>query len=544
MKIVECISWLWRISEGWRLKIVLNTLSGTARVALSLLFVWLSKRLVDIATGQVDGALSLYFIMMAVCMLAQLTFLVVKSRIEAKTIVGVKNKVTFKIFNHLMISRWTGKDRFHTGDVLNRLEGDVASVTELLGSVIPNVVSTAIQLLGATWFLAKMEPILAIVLLVMMPLMIALSKTFIFNMRRLNNEIRDTDSRLQTYLQENLQHRSLISSLEYTSHASDELSSMQNDLHRKYMARNDYALFSRTMVQLGFLAGYVAVMFWSVLGLKNGTITFGMMTAFLQLVSQVQRPVVDLSRQIPALVRVLTSVERLCELMNVPEEEQGEPVKLSGLAGVRMRGVDFSYPDSSSPVLSDFSCDFRPGSMTAVIGETGSGKSTMIRLILALLLPNKGDIRFYNDFEEVQASPLTRCNIVYVPQGNTLLSGTIRDNLLIGCPEATEEQLLVALHSAVADFVLELPDGLDTVCGELGAGLSEGQAQRIAIARGLLRPGSIMILDEPTSALDPETEKILISRLGQYAGDKTVIIVTHREALTSLCSDSVRLNRT
>ena len=182
-------------------------------------------------------------------------------------------------------------------------------------------------------------------------------------------------------------------------------------------------------------------------------------------------------------------------------------------------------------------------SLTAIVGETGVGKSTLLRLILALLKPDKGKVVFYHGSREVEASPQTRCNLSYVPQGNTLVSGTIRENLQMGNPDATEEEMRQALHLAVADFVLALPDGLDTLCGERGTGLSEGQAQRIAIARGLLRPGSILLLDEPTSSLDSETEQLLLQRLSGQLHGKTLILISHREAIARLCTSVVWMKK-
>lgn len=312
-------------------------------------------------------------------------------------------------------------------------------------------------------------------------------------------------------------------------------------MQKKILDRTDYSIFSRTMVQAGFSGGYLFVMLRGIKGLAAGTVSFGEMAAFLQLVSMVQRPVVDLSRQIPAFARTLSSVERLCELTGMPLEEQGEPIRLNGVPGIRFSNVTFSYPDGCEPVLKNFTYDFRPGSITSVTGETGAGKSTMVRLALALLSPDEGSVTIYDGEKEAAASPLTRCNITYVPQGNSLISGTIRENLLLGNPNADEAEMKEALHNAAADFIQELPLGLDTVCGESGTGLSEGQAQRIAIARGLLRGGRIMLLDEPASALDNATEAILMERLKEGAAGRTIIMITHREGAAGLCEGNIEI---
>ena len=214
---------------------------------------------------------------------------------------------------------------------------------------------------------------------------------------------------------------------------------------------------------------------------------------------------------------------------------------------MKLEDVTFAYPDSESPVLSHFSHDFAPGSRTAIVGPTGVGKTTLIRLLLALLKPQSGDIYIYasaaeDDLLELKdsVSAATRCNLVYVPQGNSLFSGSIRDNLLMGNPEATEQQLMDVLHIAAADFVRDLPNGLDSQCFEAGAGLSEGQAQRIAIARALLRPGSILLLDEFSSALDANTETLLMERLTSSLPHHTMIFITHRDKIIEYCTDVLR----
>lgn len=541
LRINECIKWLWAVSKGFRLPVVFCALTGALNVSVSLCFVFVCKHLIDIATGISDDALGTYIGWMAGCMLLQLLLSVVRSRLTNRAEIKLRNALHNRLFVHLMKSCWNGRETFHTGDMLNRIEADTVSVTDAVCRTVPSVFVTFVQLVGALYFLSMLDIRLTGILVFIMPVALLFSKSYVRKMRRMSREIRETDSRIQSHLQENLQHRIIVRTLEHTGNAVERLSGLQSFLQGQVFRRTDFSVFSRSMVQVGFMTGYAVAFLWGVFGLRDGTVTFGMMAAFLQLVSQIQRPMVDLSRQIPAFIRVFTATERLAELTSLPLEPQGSPVRLDGSLGVRISHVSFSYQGNSRQILNDFTYDFRPGSLTAIVGETGVGKSTLIKLILALIRPDEGEITVYNGKEEVAVSPQTRCNLSYVPQGNTLFSGTIRDNLLIGNQHATEEDMRQALHTAVADFVFSLPAGLDTVCGEQGTGLSEGQAQRIAIARGLLRPGNVLLLDEPSSALDSQTERELLERLSAEVKGKTVVLITHREKIAGLCSEVVRM---
>ncbi len=541
LRINECIKWLWAVSKGFRWPVVFCALTGALNVSVSLCFVFVCKHLIDIATGISDDALGTYIGWMAGCMLLQLLLSVVRSRLTNRAEIKLRNALHNRLFVHLMKSCWNGRETFHTGDMLNRIEADTVSVTDAVCRTVPSVFVTFVQLVGALYFLSMLDIRLTGILVFIMPVALLFSKSYVQKMRRMSREIRETDSRIQSHLQENLQHRIIVRTLEHTGNAVERLSGLQSFLQGQVFRRTDFSVFSRSMVQVGFMTGYAVAFLWGVFGLRDGTVTFGMMAAFLQLVSQIQRPMVDLSRQIPAFIRVFTATERLAELTSLPLEPQGSPVRLDGSLGVRISHVSFSYQGNSRQILNDFTYDFRPGSLTAIVGETGVGKSTLIKLILALIRPDEGEITVYNGNEEVAVSPQTRCNLSYVPQGNTLFSGTIRDNLLIGNQHATEEDMRQALHTAVADFVFSLPAGLDTVCGEQGTGLSEGQAQRIAIARGLLRPGNVLLLDEPSSALDSQTERELLERLSAEVKGKTVVLITHREKIAGLCSEVVRM---
>lgn len=543
ISIKEGTRWLWNASQGYRAPILASILAGTTRIGVSLTFVWLCKHLIDIATRQTNGNIAIGLASITGCIVLQLLLSSLVSRLYAHTEISLRNKLRQNLFEHILKSHWNGHEPFHSADMLNRMEEDVRTVTDLLAGSIPSAGITLFQLAGAALFLFCLDRRMAIVILLIMPLALLFSKLYMKRMRHLTREIRATDSRVQSHLQENLQHRTLISTLEYTSMATDTMSTLQSGLKRLVMRRNSFSIFSGFMVQAGFAFGYVTAFAWGIYGLNAGTVTFGTLTAFLQLVAQVQRPVVELARQIPAFISALTSVERIDELTSMPLEEQGEPLILKGKVGIRLEDVTFAYSDDKRKVIEHFTHDFKPGSLTAVLGETGSGKSTLVRLILALLQPDGGNITLYNKDQSLPASPLTRRNFVYVPQGNTLVSGTLRDNLLLGNPKATDAQMWKALHTAAADFVHELPQKLDTPCSEMGTGLSEGQAQRIAIARGLLRPGNIVLLDEPTSSLDSDTEQKLLERLSHTIQDKTLIIITHQNQTAQLCNAVIRMKR-
>lgn len=535
------LRWLLSAAEGVRGRIVLRALVGMIHVSMSMLFVWTCKQLIDIATSSADGDLWFFVGLLVLYNVMQILLSTIVSRLETQTEVVLKNSLRHRLFTHVMDSRWDGGERMHTGDVMNRLLSDVDTIANTLCVTTPQSIVTCVQFMLAFGFLIILDHRLALVVVLILPMFMLFGRAYVRRIRKYTKDIRQMDSRVQTHIQESMRHRVLVSTMEHTPIVKSDLETMQSDLHDMVMRRTDYTLFSRRMVQAGFAFGYMITFLWGIFSLRDGVITFGVMTAFLQLVGQIQRPVLDLSHQLPAFIHISTSVDRLTELMNLPLEEQGESVTLSGQVGVRLSDVEFAYPSNRERVFNGFSHDFEPGSLTAILGRTGAGKSTLIKIILGLLSVQRGKVEIYNHSQAVDVSALTRCNVAYVPQGNSLISGTIRSNLLLGNPSATDEQLREALHTAVADFVLELTEGMDTLCGEGGAMLSEGQAQRIAIARALLRERSVILLDEPTAALDVDTEQLLLERLGRYAHQRTLIVVTHHEVTATLCNAVVRV---
>lgn len=543
ISIKRLVSWLWSNSKGARGQAVANTVIGLVDVACQLMWVLACKHAIDIATGIEEGSLVATGILIAMLMLTEIASRAVSRWIHAVTGNKVRNRMRRDVFARLLRCDWLHLQKHHTGDLINRLEGDVAGITTLMTEVIPATIVTATQLLASFVLLFTMSPLLAVAIFITLPICLVVSRVYVKKMRKLNRDVRDSDSRIQSVLQESLQHKELIKSLEQNDSTEQQLSHLQNRLQSQIASRTRFSLGAYTLIQLGFAAGYVIAFMWGVDSLAEGIITYGTMAAYLQLVGLIQRPTMELSRYVPGIVSSLTAAERLYELEDIPIEQQGDAVMFKETAGVRFNDVTFRYEEDKRLILDKFTFDFPPNSCTAIVGETGAGKTTLIRLLIALINPQGGSIELYNAEERHESSTLTRRNFVYIPQGNSLVSGTIRDNLLMGNPDATDEEMHEALRIACAEYVYELPDGIDSPISERGGGLSEGQAQRIAVARSILRPGSILILDEVTSALDEVTEKEMLRRLTQSKIGKTLIFVTHRPAVIDYCTQVLRIEK-
>ena len=537
-KFSTCLKALWGMSAPVRWRMAVSVAIGLVRIFASLSFVWASKYLVDIATGVKPDALGPAIAIFAAILLLQLGTGILASWWDTYNHVKAQNILRKDLFCHVMKSRWDGRERFLSGDTVNRLEEDIRVVSELITERLPGMTVTLIQLVAASVYLMMLSPNLLWVLLILMISTVFGSKLFFRQLRQLMASIRKRESELQQLMQESLQHRVLILTLTNVERVLEKFGWLQADVEASTRKRLNYNAVARGLMFFGFQAGHAAAFLWGVFGIKAGTVTYGTMTAFLQLVGQVQRPIAELGRQIPAIIQAVTSIERLMDLQELEQEPLEQQHMLPGAPVICVQHLTYAYPGTSQPVLRDLSCEFPAGEMTVIAGPTGVGKSTLIRLVLGLLKPSEGSVTVGG----FPAGSALRGNFMYIPQGNTLLSGTIRSNLQLAAPSATEEEMKAALETAMAQFVFELPEGLDTPCGEIGSGLSEGQAQRIAIARALLRPGGVLILDESTSALDPETEKQLLENLHrQYLGRKTVLFISHREAALRYAAHTVTL---
>ena len=546
---LDILHWLWHAWRGNRLQACLNAAIGLLSVVVSLAQVTSVRHAIDVASGAQRG--NLYWAVAVMGILILCDFLLSIGSTWVQNILGIRaqNRMQQRMLDRILRSQWHGREHYHSGDVLNRLEFDVANVVSFLTQTIPSTLSVIAMFVGAFCYLFTMDAVLALITVAIIPVFVGLSKVYVNRMRKLTKDVRAEDSRVQSALQETIQHRMLIKTLESEAVMVDRLERTQGALRHKVVKRTAFSVFSNTILNLGFALGYLVAFLWAAVRMSANSLSFGGMTAFLQLVNRIQSPARSLTRLVPAFVSVFTAAERLMELEESPLDEQGEPIAFKAPTGIRLEHVSCAYDDGVE-VLRDISFDFKPGTCTAVLGETGAGKTTLIRVILGLMAPKGGKAEIYQGEAAsypignggVRLSPLTRCNLAYVPQGNTLLSGTVRDNLRLGRLSATDEEMREALRMSCADFLFDTPDGLDTICGEQGSGLSEGQAQRIAIARALLRDCPVLLLDEATSALDPDTERQLLSNI--LSGKRrTVIFITHRLAVKDYCDQTLTIEK-
>lgn len=542
------VKWFFREIARFRWTFAAVLLFQVVGVAISLFYVWLSKDLVDTAVDHFQGDLqSQRIISLAIIFtlvsLSRPILTAIKSYMQSRMAVSMTNSLRQRLFDEMLKTEVDVGRKYHSGDMINRMESDVSAVTNAFCAAVPNLFWAGLQFAAAFACVLYVDLRLSLILVVLLPIAAPAGKFIMKKVRKLTLRIKSSDSRIQSHIQESIQHHTLLRTLEYTDGSSQMLGELQDENYSRNLKRIGFSIIARVLMSLAFTSGYLVAFLWGVRGLSTGVVTYGVMTAILQLVGQLQRPLLQASENLPSLLHCTASIDRLMELEDLPKEEAEDALMLGAPAGVRVRNLSFQYPDGEEKVIDNLSFDFKPGSRIAITGRTGIGKTTLLKLILALSRPTSGSIELYDSETSVPVSVKTRCNFAYIPQGNTLFSGTVRENLLMGDRNADEERMKEVLHLAAADFVMDLPEGLDTICSEAGGGLSEGQAQRIAVARGLLRPGSIVLLDEFSSALDPATEEEMLSRLtakdGLCAG-KTMIFITHRESILNFCDSELK----
>lgn len=511
---------------------------GVACISTGMALV--GKKMVDYASNgeNVQRYIVLYVLAVLVGLVMSAASGMIGAVVYEKFAFGIRKKV----YRRVLDTKWLDITRYHTGDLMTRLTSDVGAVSTGISSTIPTIIQLLVQLVVTFFTLAFFDWRLAVFSLVVVPIS-ALSSVWLGKkIKYLQIKVQETESAYRSFLQESLANILIVKSFQTEEYSEEKLTSLRDERLHWVLRKTKMGLIASSTMSAAFQFGYVAAFVWGAVCISRKLITFGTMTVFLTLVNQVQGPIIGLAQTIPSIVSMLASAGRIIELQKLPEEERSENHIKPENIGLRIEHLSFAY-SNGDPVFEDAAIEFEPGKFTAIVGRSGIGKTTLVRLIMAFTNQMYGKVEFYNSYGETEtANASVRNFIAYVPQGNTLFSGTIRENICIGGLQASEEKIEEALKGASAyDFVMELPDGLNTRIGEKGYGISEGQAQRIAIARALLRHAPFLILDEATSSLDQETELQVLDGIRRWSPRPTCLLISHRLSVLKYCDKEIRI---
>jgi len=531
------IRWLADYSRPYIPKLLLLLLLDITASLFGVVMAVVAKEIIDSASsgGTVTGEIIFYIAVilasLAVSAMTGLISIVVNERFSF----GIRKQVYEKIIR----SHWMDIMKYHTGDLLTRLTGDAANIADGIVNIIPGIIRLFIELVVTFFTLFYFEPLLAVFALLMAPVVSVICFLLGRKLKVLQLKVQESESNYRSFLQESLSNLLVVKSFTKEEYMIDKLSRLRDERFYWVFKKNRLNAASSSIMNLAFDLGYIGAFAFGALQLARSRITFGTMSVFLTLVNRIQAPVISLADYVPRIVAILASTERIIELQNISAEEKSDGHIKPLHIGVSVSDLTFGYNEET--ILENISFSVKPGEFVAVAGKSGIGKTTLVRLIMSFMNNIGGSIEFQNIFgEKEKANAGTREFIAYVPQGNTLFSGTLRENLCMGRLDATEEEMAEALKAACGyEFVNSLPQGLDTVIGERGHGISEGQAQRIAIARALIRRAPLLILDEATSSLDEKTELAVLKGLQGLKPRPACLLVTHRRSVLEYCDREI-----
>ena len=531
--------WLWQYSRPYLGKILLVMVFGLLETIASLLMVQISKEIIDHATfGNAFVRLMVVYVLL---MLGMQAVTVISSLVSTMLTERFSFGIRKQIYEKIIHSHWMDVKKYHTGDLMTRLTSDAGNVADGIIGTIPSIIQLAVELLLVFFTLFYYSPMLAMFALLVAPVAALSSWWLGKKLRKLQVKVQESEAAYRSFLQESLANLLIVKAFANEDYSTERLTQLREERFHWVYRRTKMGVASSTVMSLAFQTGYIVAFCYGAIQISRKMITYGTMSVFLTLVNRVQAPVMGLAQQIPKVVSILASAGRIMELQQIPLEMKTDTQIPSARIGVEIKDMTFGYTDET--VLENVNLRISPGEFVAIIGESGIGKTTLIRIIMSFMSNIRGSVTFFNEKGDLElANAATRKFISYVPQGNTLFSGTVRENIRMGKLDATEEEMYEALKLASGyEFVMGLPKGIDTVIGERGHGLSEGQAQRIAIARAFLRKAPFLILDEATSALDEKTELEVLQGLKELSPRPTCLIITHRKSILPYCDRELQI---
>ncbi|MCY4778526.1 ABC transporter ATP-binding protein [Sphingobacterium sp. UT-1RO-CII-1] len=536
--LVEHMRWMWCLTEGFRLRLFLYVALEVTSICLGVVFVLWTKKVVDMAVMGSGAFFSNDLQIMLLSLLLSVVLRVFAGWLNDRTKVEMLLKTQRNLLSRQLRATWRFMNKWTSGDVQVRIQNDVQEVVLMAGYSIWSAIVTAISLITFFLVLAWFDIRLA-VLMLMVSLMFGLAKVYFKKSKALNERLKKAQSEFGHVVQESIQYKLLIRALSIyaarwarVEDSIKKVGSLQKELI-------NFTTFSHGLIRLLGAIGFLLAFCWGLYRLHLGLITFGSLTAFLQLVSRIQTPVLSLMAFVPFMIRSRVAADRVMDLMDVEVELEKEDIKIKKLKALHVKDVSFKYEDQL--IIEGLSLSVAKGESVAIMGASGKGKTTFVRLLLGLLVPTEGDIFIECENGKKILKDQYRINMAYVPQGGKLFRGTVRQNLEVMGDKITLEEMDKAIYLGCAEFIYELPKGLDTEIGEEGYGLSEGQAQRIAIARAMLRDSPIWLLDELTSALDAKTAQMLMTRLLAAAEDKIILVITHDMEIAKRCGKIINV---
>ena len=544
MKKRSSLIWLLKKVRRRLPALLLMTVAHVLQALLAVAFALGSRNVIDSATGGDSDQFWRACLIQGLIIIGILICLTIYRHLKDRLTADLDRDWKHDLLHGLLHGEYEAVSAYHSGELLNRLNNDVRVVDEGLVNTLPNVASMIAKLISAFVVLVALEPWFALVVVAAGIVVVIVTGLLRRRLKGLHKRVSESDGKVSGFLQETLEKLLMVQAMDVSDEMERRADHLLDERYETQRKRKNVSLFANTSVSImSYGAGFVALV-WCAFSMLHGQMTFGSLTAVTQLVSQLQGPFVNLSGVIPQYIAMSAAAERLMELEELCGEPDRNSVPAEQLysAMTRIRAENLSFCYDRDQVLSDASFELPKGAFAVITGPSGVGKSTLLKLMLGIFHPDKGTLCVESAGESVPLNRSTRALFAYVPQGNLLLSGTLRENLTVTCPEAKEEEIARALHiSCMEEYMDTLPDGLDTVLGESGVGLSEGQAQRLAIARAVLSGAPILLLDEITSALDAETEQMVLSRIREMNG-VTCIAVTHRPAALELADVELKVS--
>ncbi len=518
--------------------IPLTALMCLCSVAVSCAFIWLaflSKNVLEVATGEREGNFLNYAILFAGVVVAQVCFSGINSLLKT----AVSGKFTIALREHLFSvlnrKKYASLNNYHSGDILNRFTSDTEIIVSNIVSILPDICSMLAKIIGGTIALISLEPKIAFVVIFFGICIPTLGRIINKRYKFLHKECQKTEGVTRSFLQECFENNIVIKTFKSEIPFINRLGEYMAENYRFKIKRAFVSVLSHLSLYSFFTVGYYAILVWGATQISNNVISFGTLIAFLQLISQLRAPLQNISSIFPRYYAVIASAERLEELEKLEDEEILKP---QAIDFSDIYGTDITFSYENKKVLDGYSFKIKKGSLTAVTGASGSGKSTLFKLLLGLYELQGGSIKINGN---INVTASTRHLFAYVPQGNLILSGSIRDNLTLFNPQIPKSDIITACKTAeIYDYIVSLKDGFDTVLSERGGGFSEGQLQRLSIARALLANTPVLLLDEATSALDKDTELKVLENI-KALKNKTVILVTHRKTSIDFCDNIISI---